>query len=98
MYKVPKKVPTKIRISFVGDSITQGNGASLDEEIREDGWDHYLTNGAKLGYRGYPYKFWQLLKKKNISDQFELLNFGFLDRHLRQIEDMRGAALSNSYF
>lgn len=95
MFTVPKKSPTKIRISFVGDSITLGLGSTKDNDLKEDGLNGYPLNGAKDGHMGYPYKIGKILEKKGIADEFELLDFGFSGRHVMKKEDMEGLSPDN---
>lgn len=59
MYRLPNKVPGKIRIAFVGDSITAGWGSTVDDKLMVK--DHIPLNGSKLGRKAYPYRIWELL-------------------------------------
>jgi len=80
MYKLPPHEPGKIRISVVGDSISEGMLTTINEDLKKEGSKHYLINGCKMGQKGWPYELWKILESKNISDRFEILNFGFTRR------------------
>ena len=53
----------KIRIAFLGDSITEGYDGKAFADLKELGTHGYLINGAKNGFKGYVYKIWEKLNK-----------------------------------
>jgi hypothetical protein len=53
----------KIRIAFLGDSITEGYGNRVFADLEEQGTHEYLINGAKNGLKSYVYKIWEKLNK-----------------------------------
>ena len=86
------------RIAFLGDSITEGNGAIVNTTMEKNGTHGYLTNGAKFGNEGFPYLLSQLIKKHNLTDKYEVLNFGFGGRHIMDTPFMVNEWQSNSYW
>ena len=59
----------KIRIAFLGDSITEGYYGKVFADLKELGTHGYLTNGAKNGFKGYVYKIWEKLNKQSKGDK-----------------------------
>ena len=53
----------KIRIAFLGDSITEGYEGTINADLKEKGTHGYLINGAKNGLKGYVYKIWEKINK-----------------------------------
>ena len=53
----------KIRIAFIGDSITEGAFGNRYDDLKKQGSHGYLVNGAKNGFKGYVYKIWEKLHK-----------------------------------
>ena len=55
LFKLPEMNKNITRIAFVGDSITEGYGAFINDTNLKFGKQGYTTDGAKFGNLGFPY-------------------------------------------
>ena len=90
----------QIRVSIIGDSVTQGCCGTPMEEIFATPLEKRLTDqtdGSANGLRGWPYLLNSLLINNNKTDKYVMMNYADSGTALFPNFTIKGDGINHSY-